>query len=334
MQGLYRTLIVGQMCIAMGCGRPTDVADEYLQITQTDSDTPSETEFESDTTLGTQTDLDTASDSEALSTVCEGLSGVPGDSERTLQVGNDARSYILHIPSAYTGDAPVPLIVDYHAVQGTGENQLASSPYPSVTDAEGVIMAFPNGFSGPAGTAWNVGPCCVDDVDDLAFSKALVLDIATVACIDLSRVYAVGKATGGGMAYHLACQAADVFAAVAPSSFDLLAETVEQCVPARPITVVSFRVTENALIPYDGGASTAVPGHPITFLGAIPTFEKWAELNGCTGTASDAGNGCQSYAPSQCEGGVEVWLCTSPGTESQNGNPSIAWPILKEHRLP
>jgi polyhydroxybutyrate depolymerase len=315
-QGLCRILIAYQMCIAMGCGSPTDVADEYLRNTPADSDTLS----------GTQTDLDTA--------LCEGLSAAPGDSERTIQVGNVTRSYILHVPSAHTGEDPVPLIIDYHAVQDTGETQLETSPYPAVTDSEGVIMAFPSGLSGPAGTAWNVEACCVDNVDDLAFSKEMVSDIATIACIDLSRVYAVGKATGGGMAYHLACHAADVFAAVAPSSFDLLVETVPQCVPSRPITVVSFRVTENTLIPYDGGYSTAVPGHPITFLGAVATLEKWAEINGCTGMASDAQDGCQSYAPSQCEGDAEVWLCTSPGTESQNGNPSIAWPILKQHRLP
>ena len=317
----------------MGCGRPTDVADEYV-TPPAGSDTSSDTDFESDTLSGSQTDSDTASDSEARTTACEGLPAAPGDSERTIRVGNVDRSYILHVPSAYTGEAPAPLIIDYHAVQGTGETQLATSPYPAVTDSEGVIMAFPNGLSGPAGTAWNVEACCVDDVDDLAFSREMVSDIATIACIDPSRVYAVGKATGGGMAYHLACRAADVFAAVAPSSFDLLAETVDKCVPSRPITVVSFRVTENPLIPYDGGYSTAVPGHPITFLGAVPTFERWAEINGCTGTASDAGDGCQSYGPSQCEGDVEVWLCTSAGTESQNGDPSIAWPILREHSLP
>ncbi len=324
MQGICSTLIVVQICIVTGCGRPTDVADEVLSDNPTDSEMVPDSAFESDT----------ISDSETGPLPCEGLNAAPGDSERTIQVGDVSRSYVLHVPAAYKGEAPVPLIVDYHAVQGTGDTQRASSPYPPVTDGEGVIMAFPNGLAGPAGTAWNVGPCCVDNVDDLAFSKALAADIATFACIDLSRVYAVGKATGGGMAYYLACHAADVFAAAAPSSFDLLAENVDACAPARPITVVSFRVTDNPLIPYEGGRSTAVLGHPITFLGAEATFEKWAELNGCTGTASDEGNGCQSYAAAQCTGGVEVWLCTSPGTESQNGNASIAWSILKQYTLP
>ena len=42
------------------------------------------------------------------------------------------------------------------------------SPYPAQTDAEGVIMAFPSGKPGPSGGAWNVGPCCVAGVDDVA----------------------------------------------------------------------------------------------------------------------------------------------------------------------
>ena len=38
-------------------------------------------------------------------------------------------------------------------------------------DPEGVIMAFPDGLKGPAGTGWNVGPCCVAGVDDVAFAR-------------------------------------------------------------------------------------------------------------------------------------------------------------------
>jgi polyhydroxybutyrate depolymerase len=249
-------------------------------------------------------------------------------------MGDDTRSYILHIPPAYTGDVPVPLIIDYHALGATGEIQRERSLYPAVTDSKGVIMAFPNGLSGPAGTAWNFDACCVDNVDDVAFSKEIIKDVAKIACIDLSRIYAVGKSTGGGMVYYLACHAADVFAAVAPSGFDLLEQTVHNCVPSRPITVVSFRGTANLLRPYEGGDSNVVPGHLITLLGAVPTFEKWAEINECAGMASDVGNGCHSYAPSQCDGDVEVWLCTEQDGEAHPGDPNIAWPILREHRLP
>ena len=116
-------------------------------------------------------------------------------------------------------------------------------------------------------------------MDDVAFARALVSQVRDIACIDSSRVYAVGVLTGGGMAHYLGCHAADMFAAVSPASFDLLEENVDDCIPARPITIVSFRGTAEARVPYEGGPSSLVPGMPLTFLGAQGTFEKWAEID-------------------------------------------------------
>jgi len=255
-----------------------------------------------------------------------------GDRTVSVQVGTTTRSYVLHVPTAYAGTSPVPLVLDFHAVMGSGTRERSSSVYLPVTDPEGIITAFPNGLSGPAGTAWNIGPCCVENADDVGFAVALVAQVATTACIDLDRVYAVGVSMGGGMAYSLACDAADVFAAVAPSAFDLIQETVGQCRPARPITVIAFRGTADPLVPYAGGASSVIPGMPVTFLGARATFQKWADLDGCQGapSAEDA-NGCSTYGTT-CTGGVEVVLCTKAGGGIEQGNPAVAWPALSRHR--
>jgi len=87
-----------------------------------------------------------------------------------------------------------------------------------------------------------------------------------------------------------------------------------------------------SLVPYAGGLSNLVT--PITFLGAVNTMKKWAELSGCTGSAADIGNNCQGYAASQCQGGVEVILCTKQGGGHEAGNASLGWPVLKRHTLP
>ncbi len=193
-------------------------------------------------------------------------------------------------------------------------------------------MAFPDGMPGPIGSGWNLGPCCVANVDDLAFARALVADVASIACIDPSRVYAVGVLTGGGMVYQLACQAADIFAAVAPSAFDLVEEIVDDCHPSRPVTIVSFRGTADARVPYDGGPSSLVPGMPITFLGAVATFDHWAQLNECTDAPSPRNSdGCSSY--SRCADGVEVVLCTDEGGREGPGDATVAWPLLRRHTL-
>jgi polyhydroxybutyrate depolymerase len=256
----------------------------------------------------------------------------PGDTTRSVSVDGTMRSYVLHVPSTYDGKNPVPLVVDFHGVGDSGLDEAASSPYPARLDPEGVVMAFPNGLRGPAGTAWNVGPCCVEAVDDVAFARAVVTDVQARACVDPARVYAVGVLTGGGMAHYLACHAADVFAAVAPAAFDLLEENLDDCTPPRPVTVVSFRGTAPSRVPYEGGYSSAVPGLPVTFLGARRTFEEWARIDGCTGnpSAPDA-NGCEGY--SACSGDVEVILCTKVDGIEDPGDPDIAWPVLARHTL-
>jgi len=237
------------------------------------------------------------------------------------------------VPSTYDGKKAVPLVVDFHPLGGSGPNEQTGSPYPAQTDPDGVIMAFPSGESGPSGGAWNVGPCCVKNVDDVAFARALVTQVESAACIDPKRVYGVGFSMGGGMSHYVACHAADVFAAVSPAAFDLAQENVGDCKPPRPISVVSFRGTSDPIVPYGGGASSVVQGMPITFLGAKATFAKWAELNQCSGAASaEDSNGCASY--SGCQGGVDVVLCTKQGGGHEAGNAKVAWPILMKHVLP
>jgi polyhydroxybutyrate depolymerase len=255
-----------------------------------------------------------------------------GDSSQTLRVGGLTRSYTLHVPASYDAARPAPLVLDFHAVGGSGDSERSASPYPAALDPEGVILAFPDGLRGPAGSAWNVGPCCVAGVDDVAFARAVVAHVETLACIDSSRVYAVGVLTGGGLAHYLACHAADVFAAAAPAAFDLLQENVDACQPTRAVSVISFRGTADPRVPYAGGASALVPGMPLTFLGAQQTFASWAAIDACVGPASppDA-HGCSAY--SGCRDGAEVILCTASGGGEEPGDPSIAWPVLGRHHL-
>ncbi|WP_437581587.1 alpha/beta hydrolase family esterase [Sorangium sp. So ce887] len=270
---------------------------------------------------------------ETGSITCPSTALRAGDTNQTVAVGSQNRSYVLHVPATYDGSKPVPLVVDFHPLGGSGPSERSGSPYPAQTDPEGVIMAFPSGLSGPSGGAWNVGPCCVADTDDVAFAKAMVAKIQETACIDPKRVYAVGFSMGGGMSHYLACHAADVFAAVAPAAFDLLEENIGGCEPARPISVISFRGTSDPIVPYAGGSSAVVRGMPITFLGAKSTLAKWADINGCTGSPSaEDGQGCSTY--SNCRDGVEVALCTKQGGGHDPGNAAVGWPVLKRHTMP
>jgi len=278
-------------------------------------------------------DLDVITPADGGAVTCPTPALSPGDSVETVSSGGMNRSYVLHVPTAYDGSKPVPLLVDFHPLGGSGMQERDSSPFRAQTDQAGAVMAFPNGANGPSGAAWNVGPCCVAGVDDVAFTKAMVEQIGRTVCIDPRRVYATGFSMGGGMAHTIACHAADVFAAAAPVAFDLLQDNVADCQPPRPITVISFRGNADPLVPYDGGPSAVVPGMPVTFLGAQATFQKWADIDRCPGTPSapDA-NGCSTF--SNCQGGVEVTLCMRQAGGPEASDGSIGWPVLERHSLP
>jgi len=262
-----------------------------------------------------------------------------GDTNATISFGGATRQYIVHVPTSYTGKTAVPLVLDYHPILTDYNYERQNSGYAAKADKEGFIVVFPNGID----NAWNVGPCCTTSrtVDDVGFSRALIAKIEGEGCIDTRRVYAVGYSMGGGMALDMACNAADIIAAIAPAAFDLMDPSNNwNCNPSRPITVISFRSTGDPIVPYAGGPTNPPNGLPvvITFLGAVKTFQKWAQLDQCTGSPADnsslgtADGTCQTY--SQCGQDVSVTLCTKQGGGHDTGNPDVAWSMIKNYTLP
>jgi polyhydroxybutyrate depolymerase len=256
----------------------------------------------------------------------------PGATTRTVTVGGQQRSFALRVPRSYTGATGVPLVLDFHGLHLTSDLYgLFFSEWDAHADQEGYLLATPQGID----NAWNVGPCCTESrtVDDVAFARAIVDDLRAAACVDERRVYATGYSNGGGVSYKLACDAADVFAAIAPAAFDLLEEM--DCRPSRPLSVFIFRGTNDDIVPYAGGPSTPPTLYTlpeIHFLGANKTFERWGQLNGCTDSPADTGAGCKTYAA--CRAGVKVTLCTIQGGGHDPLPFDAAWPMLKAFSKP
>ena len=264
---------------------------------------------------------------------CSGKAYQSGNHNMSVTVDGKKRTFIMHVPSAYKGDKPVPLVVDYHPVMGSGSGQLNGTTYKAQTDPEGVISLYPDGTksadSRKMGPGWNVGPCCSDD-DDVKFSREMIAAVEEKVCIDKKRVYATGFSMGGGMSNHVACFMSDVYAAVAPAGMDLNTTNSAKCNPERPISVIMFRGTSDPVCKYQGGDSGY--GDGLNFLGAERNFKFWAEKNGCEGSPSKNSDGCQEY--SKCKDGTKVVLCTKQGGGHEQGDGKIGWPFLKQFTLP
>ena len=265
--------------------------------------------------------------------LCSGGSIGEGFHTVQLQFEGQQRTYTLYVPPGYSGREMVPLVVDFHGFGSNGAGQMGWSGFRQLSDQHGFLVLYPEGV----GASWHVSGCCgeaaASGLDDVGAVRAMLEDAEGRACIDRDRVYASGLSQGGGMAHHVACLAADVFAGVAPVSSDL---RTDPCVPARPISQLSFRGTADTLSPYEGGL-VGPPGGQYEAIVARATFARWRGIDGCQGPVEPLGEHCEIAR--SCAGGAEVALCSVPeGGHILYLNPSqfdvaaVAWEFLKRQR--
>lgn len=227
----------------------------------------------------------------------------PGDHIIAVVHGGLPRSALVHVPPGLDPQAAAPLVLNFHGFTMTGAQQAAFSLMNPVADAEGFVVAYPDGVQ----TSWNAGTCCggaqAAGINDVGFTRALVAELRTRICLDPARVYATGMSNGGFMAHRLACEASDLVAAIAPVSS---VNGAEPCAPERPVPVLMFNGTTDALVPYLGGGA---------FGSVAETFADWGDRDGCDGAPiSDAPVGAASrerYAI--CDADVEVIQWTLAG---------------------
>ena len=182
-------------------------------------------------------------------------------------------------------------------VNGSAGASSGAKGFVDKSNEAGFILVMPTGYN----NSWNGAGCCGNpDLDDTALFKAILAEVSTHLNVDARRVFATGLSNGGYMSYRLACEAADVFTAIAPGSGGLRGIP---CNPARPISVLDIHGTVDNLVPYSLQA---------TSMSALAT------ANGCAATtrpatvpASGGDTTCVTYEG--CPSGIEVTGCTIQG---------------------
>lgn len=251
-----------------------------------------------------------------------------GDYRFSIQHGGSQRAYLVHVPASYDPAKPTPVLFALHGGGGNMDYQ-ASDAYGLVAkaDNEGFIAVFPNGssrFAGGKFATWNAGNCCGgardQGVDDVGFIRAVFEQLARQVNVDRSRVYATGMSNGAMMAYRLACEAPDVFRAIAAVAGT---DNTRSCTPSRPVPVLHIHARDDSHVLFNGGAGPdAARASTVTDFVSVPdTVTKWTRLNGCAAPARRVlqthGAYCEQYA--SCSG-APVQLCvTETGGHSWPG---------------
>src|ERR1700739_542270 len=146
----------------------------------------------------------------------------------TFRSGGMDRTYTSHVPP---GD-PVGLVLSLHGGGGTGIGQQGLTDFDTVADAHNLLVAYPDGYDKSWADGRGASPADRRHIDDVGFLVGLVRRLQHDYGIAAGHVFATGMSNGGFMSNRLACERADVFAAVASVAGTLGAGVV--CNPSRP----------------------------------------------------------------------------------------------------
>lgn len=209
----------------------------------------------------------------------------------TITVDGVNRDYLLRTPATAVSE-PRPLLLVVHGAGGNAGKAEKATGMTALSDAGGFIVAYPQGTQAAdvAGEySWNAGACCANpvknNVDDVAYIKALIADIQTQQSVDPARIYIAGFSNGGMLAYRLACELPGEFAGIAVVSG---AFNVSDCATAGATSVLMIHGTGDKTVPYSGGATnerTALRFGQWENASLAMAVDFWSNLDGC-GTAA------------------------------------------------
>jgi polyhydroxybutyrate depolymerase len=200
---------------------------------------------------------------------------------RSIIVGGMTRSYLVHVPKDHAQKTPLPVVLALHGATMNGPMMAWFSGLNRLAEEAGFIAVYPNGTGTSSSFFWNGGNCCdsaaQNKVDDVAFINAVLDDLMRAYPVDAQRIYATGMSNGAIMAYRLASELSDRFAAIAPVSGSVGTDIIQ---PKGPVSVLHFHGTKDEYIPFTGGrGEKSITG--TNFRSVDDSIQMWVMANGC-----------------------------------------------------
>jgi polyhydroxybutyrate depolymerase len=204
----------------------------------------------------------------------------PGDHTRTIMMGEQKRTYLVHVPKGYDPNKPTPVVLALHGAAMNGSMMVWFSGLNKKSDDAGFIVVYPSGTGTEPFLTWNAGgfegKMAEGRADDVAFIGKLLDDLSTLVKVDEKRVYACGMSNGGMMCYRLAAELSDRIAAIAPVAGTI---AIEESKPNRPVPVIHFHGSQDNMVPFE-----MKKGRRPSFMklkGVEESVQTWVKLNGC-----------------------------------------------------
>lgn len=256
------------------------------------------------------------------------------DRQVSLQVGALTRTCLVHVPAPREGAGPMPLVITLHGARGSGSGAVGMSGFDAMADRYGFVAAYADGIA--ADRSWNglFGKIpggqgiLADDVDDIAFLRALIGLLHTTCNTDPARVFVCGHSAGAYMAYRTGVELSDLVAAVGIVNGSLGIKSLDgkPCgatipAPVAPVSVIHIAGLKDGVVKF-AGAQT--PKN--LFKSAPDCIGFFVEANQCNATGKetvDDATGVTRTLYSGGKAGTEVELVTV-------ANCDHSWPTVAQ----
>jgi polyhydroxybutyrate depolymerase len=270
----------------------------------------------------------------------------------SIPFGGYDRTYLVHLPTGYTGTTELPLIIAMHGGFGNAFNLENQSQLSAKADAENFIVVYPEGVKGGFLNirTWNGGDCCgfasTNNIDDVGFIDSLLNTLTNQYAIDTNRIYATGISNGGFMSYRLACELSDRIAAIAPVASSM---TMDVCNPTRPIPIIQFHSYFDSNIPHLGGVGSGFSSHYNPPIDSV--LNVWSNSNSCSTINDTIINNSQytfkKWTNCNCSSKIHYYITQDGGhswpggVQTTTGDPTssfinannLMWDFFQQHTL-
>ncbi len=177
-------------------------------------------------------------------------------------VAGGLRPALVVPPPDHDPTVPSPLLVVLHGYQSSADQVERLFPLATAAEVLGVTVVRPHGaIDSLSRRFWNASAACCNlfgfPVDDVGYLTGLVDEIAEQMAV--SEVLLFGHSNGGFMAYRLACDYPERFAAVVTIAGGLDTNPVPECGVDGPARVLHIHGTEDRVIRYGGGSVSDLP---------------------------------------------------------------------------
>jgi polyhydroxybutyrate depolymerase len=213
------------------------------------------------------------------------------DFSDSISSGGTTRTYKVHLPPGYDRSKPIPLVMIFHGIGGTGSLMWHLTQFNVAADKKHFAVVYPDGLN----HRWDDGAHV--NSGDLNFISDMIAKLSTQIKVDRRRVYSVGYSNGGHFTMYLACQT-NLLAGMAIIGSSMIEASAGGCSSSR-IPAIFFLGTSDPIVPSNDQDHNATLGKlgdalgigslgslsvPMAKMGGMMTGEEtiefWARHNG------------------------------------------------------